>query len=206
MRDKTQTLQLCKERILAHELEMKLIDAEIDDGNNKITFFFMSEGRVDFRELVKDLASNFKCRIELRQVGTRDEAKLLGGVGHCGKGLCCSTWLPDFTPVSIKMAKTQNLSLNPTKISGICGRLMCCLKFENELYKELRQGMPSMGDKVETEMGNAIVVEPNILQEKVGVRLIVEEESEENDWRSKLESEVIYFTKEEVKKIPRKKK
>ena len=144
---KSKALNLCQEKIEKHGLEMKLIDVEYTFDNNKIIFYFTADGRVDFRELVKDLASVFKMRIELRQIGVRDEAKMLGGIGSCGKSLCCSTWLSDFEPVSIKMAKVQNLSLNPTKISGICGRLMCCLKYENDVYMELRKGLPDHGEK-----------------------------------------------------------
>lgn len=130
IRKKQRALELCQEKVNKHNLQMKLIDVEYTFDNSKIIFYFTADGRVDFRELVKDLAGVFKMRIELRQIGVRDEAKMVGGIGTCGKGLCCHTWLPEFEPVSIKMAKVQNLSLNPTKISGICGRLMCCLKFE----------------------------------------------------------------------------
>ncbi|HUM56499.1 MAG TPA: stage 0 sporulation family protein, partial [Bacillota bacterium] len=137
---KQKALELCQEKIEKHELDMKLIDVEYTFDNNKIIFYFTSDGRVDFRELVRDLAGVFRMRIELRQIGVRDEAKMLGGIGNCGKGLCCHEWLSDFEPVSIKMAKLQNLSLNPTKISGICGRLMCCLKYENDVYMEMKKG------------------------------------------------------------------
>ena len=130
---KSEALRLCQQKVDDHKLEMKLIDVEYTFDNSKVIFYFTADGRVDFRELVKDLAAIFRMRIELRQIGVRDEAKMLGGVGNCGRGLCCNTWLSDFEPVSIKMAKVQNLSLNPSKISGICGRLMCCLKFENEV-------------------------------------------------------------------------
>src|SRR5690606_25440975 len=146
---------------------MKLIDVEYTFDNNKIIFYFTSDGRVDFRELVRDLAGVFRMRIELRQIGVRDEAKMLGGIGNCGKGLCCHEWLSDFEPVSIKMAKLQNLSLNPTKISGICGRLMCCLKYENDVYMEMKKGMPEQGEKIKIPEGMAIVMESNILQNKV---------------------------------------
>ncbi len=156
---KARALKLCQEKINKHGLEMKLIDVEYTFDNNKIIFYFTADGRVDFRELVKDLASVFKMRIELRQIGVRDEAKMMGGIGSCGKSLCCSTWLSDFEPVSIKMAKVQNLSLNPNKISGICGRLMCCLKYENEVYMELRKGLPDNGEKVRTKDGMGKVVE-----------------------------------------------
>ena len=134
-------------------LEMKLVDVEYTFDRNKIIFYFTAEGRVDFRDLVKDLASIFRTRIELRQIGVRDEAKMLGGIGPCGRMLCCSTFLGDFEPVSIKMAKDQNLSLNPSKISGLCGRLMCCLKYENDEYEEAREQMPDIGDKIETPDG-----------------------------------------------------
>jgi cell fate regulator YaaT (PSP1 superfamily) len=147
---KQRALMLCQEKVDKHNLEMKLIDVEYTFDNSKIIFYFTADGRVDFRELVKDLAAIFKMRIELRQIGVRDEAKMVGGIGNCGKGLCCHTWLPEFEPVSIKMAKVQNLSLNPTKISGICGRLMCCLKYENEIYYELRKGMPEVGERIKT--------------------------------------------------------
>ena len=167
--------KICLEKIRKHELEMKLIDAEYTFDNNKVLFYFTADGRIDFRELVKDLAAIFRMRIELRQIGVRDEAKMLGGVGNCGRGLCCSTWLSDFEPVSIKMAKVQNLSLNPSKISGICGRLMCCLKFENEVYTHLKKGMPSTGEKIKTPDGVAVVTDVNILESTVKARLVVEE-------------------------------
>ena len=134
---KAEAMRLCQEKVDKHNLEMKLIDVEYTFDNNKVVFYFTADGRVDFRELVKDLASVFKMRIELRQIGVRDEAKMLGGIGNCGRSLCCHQWLSEFQPVSIKMAKTQGLSLNPTKISGICGRLMCCLKYENDTYVEI---------------------------------------------------------------------
>ena len=135
---KERALKLCQEKVAKHKLEMKLIDVEYTFDNSKIIFYFTADGRVDFRELVKDLAGVFKMRIELRQIGVRDEAKMVGGIGTCGRSLCCHSWLSEFEPVSIKMAKVQNLSLNPTKISGICGRLMCCLKYENDVYSELK--------------------------------------------------------------------
>lgn len=131
-----ESMQVFREKVLAHKLAMKLVDAEYTFDRNKLIFYFTAEGRVDFRELVKDLASVFRVRIELRQIGVRDEAKILGGIGPCGRLLCCSTWMGEFDPVSIRMAKDQSLSLNPTKISGLCGRLMCCLKFENDTYQE----------------------------------------------------------------------
>jgi len=148
-----EAFQICLEKIHKHQLQMKLVDTEYTFDNNKILFYFTADGRIDFRELVKDLASVFKTRIELRQIGVRDETKLLGGIGICGRPLCCSTFLTEFVPVSIKMAKEQNLSLNPTKISGVCGRLMCCLKNEEEAYEELNSKLPNVGDAVETSDG-----------------------------------------------------
>lgn len=144
---------ICLEKIAKHKLEMKLIDAEYTFDNNKVLFYFTADGRIDFRELVKDLASVFKTRIELRQIGVRDETKILGGIGICGRTLCCHSHLSEFAPVSIKMAKEQNLSLNPTKISGVCGRLMCCLKNEEETYEYLNSRLPNVGDRVTTADG-----------------------------------------------------
>lgn len=200
---KDKALKLCQEKIDKHGLEMKLIDVEYTFDNNKIIFYFTADGRVDFRELVKDLAGVFKMRIELRQIGVRDEAKMLGGVGSCGKSLCCSTWLSDFEPVSIKMAKVQNLSLNPTKISGICGRLMCCLKYENDVYMELRKGMPDTGEKVKTADGMGKVVETNILESKVKVRLYIGEK--DDDGQEKLGTDIYTYKKEEIKRLGHKK-
>ena len=148
-----EAFKICLEKIRKHNLQMKLIDAEYTFDNNKVLFYFTADGRIDFRELVKDLASVFKTRIELRQIGVRDETKILGGIGICGRPLCCHTHLSEFAPVSIKMAKEQNLSLNPTKISGVCGRLMCCLKNEEETYEELNRRLPNVGDYVTTEDG-----------------------------------------------------
>lgn len=145
--------QVCVKKIRAHQLDMKLIDVEYTFDNNKILFYFTADGRIDFRELVKDLAAIFKTRIELRQIGVRDETKILGGIGICGRPLCCHTYLSEFAPVSIKMAKEQNLSLNPTKISGVCGRLMCCLTNEEETYEELNRQLPGVGDHVTTPEG-----------------------------------------------------
>ena len=145
--------KICLEKIKKHGLEMKLIDAEYTFDNNKVLFYFTADGRIDFRDLVKDLASVFKTRIELRQIGVRDETKILGGIGICGRELCCHSHLSEFVPVSIKMAKEQNLSLNPTKISGVCGRLMCCLKHEEETYEELNRRLPNVGDHVTTDDG-----------------------------------------------------
>ena len=148
-----EAFKICLEKIRKHGLEMKLIDAEYTFDNNKVLFYFTADGRIDFRELVKDLAAVFKTRIELRQIGVRDETKILGGIGICGRPLCCHSYLADFVPVSIKMAKEQNLSLNPTKISGVCGRLMCCLKNEQETYEELNSRLPNVGDYVTTPDG-----------------------------------------------------
>jgi cell fate regulator YaaT (PSP1 superfamily) len=162
---------ICQTKIKEHKLEMKLVDVEYTFDRNKIIFYFTADGRVDFRELVKDLASVFRTRIELRQIGVRDEAKMLGGIGPCGRLLCCSTFLGDFEPVSIKMAKDQNLSLNPAKISGLCGRLMCCLKYENDNYESSREELPDVGAHVTTPMGEGRVVSVNILDLTVQVEL-----------------------------------
>lgn len=162
---------ICLQKIRDHGLKMKLVDVEYTFDRNKVIFYFTAEGRVDFRELVKDLASVFRTRIELRQIGVRDEAKLLGGIGPCGRILCCSSWLGDFEPVSIKMAKDQNLSLNPTKISGLCGRLMCCLKFEHDNYESTKQELPPVGARVITSSGSGIVVSIHPSQRTVSVRL-----------------------------------
>lgn len=158
-----QALAVCNEKIAKHKLSMKLVDVEFTFDNNKILFYFTADGRVDFRELVKDLASVFRTRIELRQIGVRDEAKMLGGLGICGRPFCCSTFLGEFQPVSIKMAKEQGLSLNPTKISGTCGRLMCCLKYEQEAYEDLLRTTPRQGSFVRTKDGRGTVVEVNLL-------------------------------------------
>ena len=162
---------ICEELILAHKLDMKLVEVEYSFDANKIVFFFTSDGRVDFRELVKDLASRFHTRIELRQIGVRDEAKMLGGLGICGRPYCCKQFLSDFQPVSIKMAKEQGLSLNPTKISGSCGRLMCCLKYEQDAYEYLNSLTPSVGSTVKTPEGNAVVTEVNLITGYLTVRL-----------------------------------
>ena len=158
---------ICEEKIAKHGLDMKLIDVEVTFDHNKLIFYFTSDGRVDFRELVKELASIFKTRIELRQIGVRDEAKMLNGIGICGRPLCCATFLGDFTPVSIKMAKEQNLSLNPTKISGICGRLMCCLKYEEDVYEELNSKLPNVGDIISTPDGTGEIMSVNVLMQNV---------------------------------------
>ncbi|NHM33473.1 PSP1 domain-containing protein [Neobacillus terrae] len=155
---------VCCDKVNEHNLDMKLVDVEYTFDRNKVIFYFTADGRVDFRELVKDLAAIFRTRIELRQIGVRDEAKMLGGIGPCGRMLCCSTFLGDFDPVSIKMAKDQNLSLNPTKISGLCGRLMCCLKYENDEYESAKEQLPDLGEVIETPMGKGKVVGLNILE------------------------------------------
>ncbi len=166
-----ETFKLCQEKIKEHNLNMFLIDCEYTFDRNKLIFYFTAEGRIDFRELVKDLASIFKTRIELRQIGVRDEAKSIGGLGPCGRKLCCSSWLGDFQPVSIKMAKDQSLSLNPTKISGICGRLFCCLKYEHDVYAEAIDAMPLVGSLVKTDDGKGRVIEINPLLEQLKVEL-----------------------------------
>ena len=163
--------QICKEKIAAHRLEMKLIDVECTFDYNKILFYFTADGRVDFRELVRDLAAEFKTRIELRQIGVRDETKMLGGVGMCGRVLCCTSFLSDFYPVSIRMAKEQNLSLNPTKISGMCGRLMCCLNYEQKAYEDVLKRAPKVGSVVKTKQGNGVVEKVDLLKERVNVKM-----------------------------------
>ncbi|MCL1845283.1 MAG: stage 0 sporulation family protein [Defluviitaleaceae bacterium] len=165
--------EICAEKIRAHNLEMNLVDVELAFDLSKIIFFFTADGRVDFRELVKDLAATFRMRIELRQIGVRDEAKMLSGIGICGRELCCASFLDEFQPVSIKSAKDQGLSLNPTKISGICGKLMCCLKYEEETYAYLLKGMPGVGDLVRTPAGDGDVLSINILRQtaKVAVKV-----------------------------------
>ncbi|MDX5322468.1 MAG: stage 0 sporulation family protein [Exiguobacterium sp.] len=162
---------VCEEKIREHRLEMKLVDVEYTFDRNKVIFYFTAEGRVDFRELVKDLASVFRTRIELRQIGVRDEAKLLSGIGPCGRVLCCSSFLGEFEPVSIKMAKDQNLSLNPNKISGVCGRLMCCLKYENDTYEELKRDLPDVGKRIKIPEGDGRVIGLNILDQLIQVEL-----------------------------------
>lgn len=163
--------KICVEKIAKHGLEMKLVDVEYTFDNNKVLFYFTAEGRIDFRELVKDLASVFKTRIELRQIGVRDETKMCGGIGVCGQSLCCSSFLTEFQPVSIKMAKEQNISLNPNKISGVCGRLMCCLKYEEHTYEELNKRLPAMGDVVHTPDGQGEVIHVNVIRQLVKVRV-----------------------------------
>lgn len=170
--------EICYRKIVEHQLEMKLVQVEQTFDNSKLVFYFTANGRVDFRSLVKDLASVFHTRIELRQIGVRDEARMIGGLGPCGLAICCGTFLGDFQPVSIKMAKEQNLSLNPTKISGVCGRLMCCLKFEDEHYVKTRKRMPKIGKDVETPDGFGTVLDLNVLKETVTVRIHRDDSSE----------------------------
>ncbi|MEH6908660.1 MULTISPECIES: stage 0 sporulation family protein [Neobacillus] len=179
--------EVCNEKVNEHQLDMKLVDVEYTFDRNKVIFYFTADGRVDFRELVKDLAAIFRTRIELRQIGVRDEAKMLGGIGPCGRMLCCSTFLGDFDPVSIKMAKDQNLSLNPTKISGLCGRLMCCLKYENDEYEAAKALLPDLGEVIETPQGRGKVVGLNILERVLQVEL-------------KEQDRVLEYTLEEINK------
>ena len=180
-----EAFQICLEKIKKHKLEMKLIDAEYTFDNNKVLFYFTADGRIDFRELVKDLAAVFKTRIELRQIGVRDETKIVGGIGICGRPLCCHSYLAEFAPVSIKMAKEQNLSLNPTKISGVCGRLMCCLNNEEEIYEELNRKLPNVGDYVTTDDGlKGEVQSVNILRQLVKVLVEVNDEKELKEYRA----------------------
>ncbi|MDO4519769.1 MAG: stage 0 sporulation family protein [Eubacteriales bacterium] len=178
-----EAFKICQKKIRERNLEMKLIDAEYTFDNNKVLFYFTADGRIDFRQLVKDLAAIFKTRIELRQIGVRDETKILGGIGICGRPLCCHTYLSEFAPVSIKMAKEQNLSLNQTKISGVCGRLMCCLKNEQETYEELNRRLPNVGDTVTIPTGNQGVVHSvNVLRQMVRVIIEVNDEKELQDY------------------------
>lgn len=175
-----EAFNICLEKIRKHGLEMKLIDAEYTFDNNKVLFYFTADGRIDFRELVKDLASVFRTRIELRQIGVRDETKIMGGIGICGRSLCCHTFLSEFAPVSIKMAKEQNLSLNPTKISGVCGRLMCCLKNEEETYEWLNSKLPNIGDRVTTDDGfKGEVQSVSVLRQLVKVIVTLENDEKE---------------------------
>lgn len=192
-----EAFQICLEKIKKHGLEMKLIDCEYTFDNNKVLFYFTADGRIDFRELVKDLAAVFKTRIELRQIGVRDETKILGGIGVCGRALCCHSYLSEFIPVSIKMAKEQNLSLNPTKISGVCGRLMCCLKNEEAAYEELNSRLPNIGDYVMTKDNlRGEVHSVSVLKQQVKVIVTLE-----ND-----EKEVREYKVEELQFKPRRKK
>ncbi len=178
----SEAYDVCLKKVSEHGLDMKLVDVEYTFDRNKVIFYFTADGRVDFRELVKDLAAIFKTRIELRQIGVRDEAKMLGGIGPCGRMLCCSTFLGDFEPVSIKMAKDQNLSLNPTKISGLCGRLMCCLKYENDEYESAKEQLPDLGEIIGTPNGLGKVVGLNILEKILQVNLVEQERVVEYTW------------------------
>ena len=199
--------KICQEKIKKHHLDMKLIDAEYTFDNNKVLFYFTADGRIDFRELVKDLASVFRTRIELRQIGVRDETKIMGGIGICGRPLCCSSYLTDFVPVSIKMAKEQNLSLNPTKISGVCGRLMCCLKNEQETYEYLNSQLPNIGDYVTTPEGiRGQVKAVSVLRQRVKVLIEQNDTKEERDYavgdlKFKAKRKNIKVTKEELKEL-----
>ncbi|GFI37314.1 stage 0 sporulation family protein [Lachnospiraceae bacterium 50-23] len=193
-----EAFQICLEKIRKHGLEMKLIDAEYTFDNNKVLFYFTADGRIDFRELVKDLASVFRTRIELRQIGVRDETKIRGGIGICGRPLCCHTYLAEFAPVSIKMAKEQNLSLNPTKISGVCGRLMCCLTNEEETYEELNSHLPSNGDHVTTPEGlKGDVQSVNVLRQLV--KVIVTLDNDEKEIREYKASELRFKSRRKKK-------
>ena len=204
-----EAFQICLEKIAKHKLEMKLVEAEYTFDNNKLLFYFTADGRIDFRELVKDLASVFRTRIELRQIGVRDETKILGGIGICGRPLCCSTYLSEFIPVSIKMAKEQNLSLNPTKISGVCGRLMCCLKNEEETYAYLNSRLPNVGDYVTTIEGlKGEVQSVSVLRQLVKVIVEVNDEKEireykvdELKFRPKRRRDNTKISAEEMKKL-----
>jgi cell fate regulator YaaT (PSP1 superfamily) len=204
--------KICLEKIQKHGLEMKLIDAEYTFDNNKVLFYFTADGRIDFRELVKDLASVFKTRIELRQIGVRDETKIRGGIGICGRPLCCHSYLSDFVPVSIKMAKEQNLSLNPTKISGVCGRLMCCLKNEEEIYEELNRKLPGVGDFVTTDDGMKGEVQSiNVLRQQVKVLVDLGDEKELREYevdrlrfkKKHGKKDKLDISKEEMKELER---
>ena len=204
-----EAFQICLEKIAKHKLEMKLVEAEYTFDNNKLLFYFTADGRIDFRELVKDLASVFRTRIELRQIGVRDETKILGGIGICGRPLCCSTYLSEFIPVSIKMAKEQILSLNPTKISGVCGRLMCCLKNEEETYEYLNSRLPNVGDYVTTIEGlKGEVQSVSVLRQLVKVIVEVNDEKEireykvdELKFRPKRRRDNTKISAEEMKKL-----
>lgn len=197
---KKEAFKICLEKIAKHGLEMKLIDSEYTFDNNKVLFYFTADGRIDFRELVKDLASVFKTRIELRQIGVRDETKIVGGIGICGRALCCHSYLSEFTPVSIKMAKEQNLSLNPTKISGVCGRLMCCLKNEQEAYEELNSKLPDVGDTVTTKDNlKGEVQSVNVLKQLV--KVIVTLDNDEKEVREYKSEDLIFTPKKKKEKI-----
>ncbi len=179
-----EAFKICLEKIAKHKLDMKLVEAEYTFDNNKLLFYFTADGRIDFRELVKDLAAVFRTRIELRQIGVRDETKIMGGIGICGRPLCCHSYLSEFVPVSIKMAKEQNLSLNPTKISGVCGRLMCCLKNEEDTYEYLNSRLPNVGDFVTTDDGlRGEVCSVNVLRQQVKVLVEIDDEKELRDYK-----------------------
>ena len=201
--------RICLEKIAKHKLDMKLVEAEYTFDNNKLLFYFTADGRIDFRELVKDLAAVFRTRIELRQIGVRDETKIMGGIGICGRALCCNTYLSEFAPVSIKMAKEQNLSLNPTKISGVCGRLMCCLKNEEETYEYLNSGLPGIGDRVMTVDGlKGEVSSVNVRRQMVKVLVEVDDEKELRDYpvdelkfRPRRRKENIKLSAKELKEL-----
>lgn len=196
---------ICSKKIEAHKLEMKLVDVEYTFDNSKILFYFTADGRVDFRELVKDLASVFRTRIELRQIGVRDEAKMLGGLGVCGRPLCCSTFLGGFQPVSIKMAKEQGLSLNPVKISGTCGRLMCCLKYEQEAYQDLLRSTPTVNSLVMTPEGRGVVTDVNLLTGILHIKLENEQDAVVRTYPVKqvkvLRSGKVHINRDELEKL-----
>ena len=200
-----EALEICQQKINEHKLDMKLVDVEYTFDNNKILFYFTADGRVDFRELVKDLASIFRTRIELRQIGVRDESKMLGGLGICGRPFCCSTFLGEFQPVSIKMAKEQGLSLNPVKISGTCGRLMCCLKYEQAAYSDLLRTTPKNGAVVNTPEGRGVVVDVNLLTGMLKVRMDRAPEAAPMSFHAKqvkvIKDSQIKVAKEEVEKL-----
>ena len=204
-----EAFKICLGKIQKHKMEMKLVDAEYTFDNNKLLFYFTADGRIDFRELVKDLASVFRTRIELRQIGVRDETKILGGIGICGRPLCCNTFLAEFAPVSIKMAKEQNLSLNPSKISGVCGRLMCCLKNEEETYEYLNSRLPHVGDHVTTDDRlKGEVHSVNVLRQTVKVLVEVDDEKEIKEYKveqlrfkPKRKKEHLKLSAEELKEL-----
>lgn len=200
-----EALEICQQKINEHKLDMKLVDVEYTFDNNKILFYFTADGRVDFRELVKDLASIFRTRIELRQIGVRDESKMLGGLGICGRPFCCSTFLGEFQPVSIKMAKEQSLSLNPTKISGTCGRLMCCLKYEQDVYEQLLKITPKVGTIVNSPDGKGQVIDSNLLTGMIKVRLDKNPDAAPRIYNKKelkvIRDAVIRVEKDEIKAL-----
>ena len=194
IKDAENAIDICEKKIKKHNLEMKLIDSEYTFERNKLIFYFTADGRVDFRSLVRDLASVFKTRIELRQIGVRDEAKMVNGIGICGRKICCANWKTDFDSITIKNAKEQSLSLNPAKISGICGRLMCCINYEHETYKKLLKTIPEYNMKVKTPDGKAIVKKTNILKQEVKVRLIDKE-------TNKLSDDLFTYCVDDIKKV-----